>query len=675
MPSKFGGIPLTPEENARFEEQLRTPVRRSRFGGIPIDDQGRDIIDVPRGTIEEQTPPADLIDTIGQQVSQVSEPVVGGIREFGTNVADLFTGRSRMTDVIEQAPEIGSAPELNRLSTDALTASLGLLTTGNEDELQNILKEQLGDEEVSFLKDEKGNVLVQLPSGTYALNKPGLSGQDIARGVFEGALFLRGAGRARNIREAAVRSGLVETGLEATEAALGGEFDLADVGISSLIGAVGKGLEDVVGAGVRAFRGKIAPETQEIIRASQQQNIPLYASDVTQPRNWIAKQTQIAAERIPIVGTGPLRESQQAARVAAVSDVADKYSQFSYSAIVDSLEKQKSKVKKAAGNVLNKVGVQLDNVGDIPLTNTNDAIAAAERELTKPGVIRSDSALRDLKTITDTLSEAPQTFTTLKENRTIFREIVAGADKVERSQLPSKAKATLKKVEDAMTKDMESMARANLTPREFGQWKKANTVYAQQAKTLTKSRLKNVLDKGDVTPESVANLLFSSKPSEIKTLYNSLGVEGKRNARIAIINKAIEKARNADKSYNPTVFANEMGKLGLSTDTFFKGEERKILNGLLDVLNNTRRAQEFTASPPTGAQLIPMVFGASAYAAPGTTSVISGTIGLGARTLETPPVRNALLKLANTPKGSDAYERALTEAINAMTAYIQATQE
>ena len=58
-----------------------------------------------------------------------------------------------------------------------------------------------------------------------------------------------------------------------------------------------------------------------------------------------------------------------------------------------------------------------------------------------------------------------------------------------------------------MSKDMDEFAKSNLTPKEYSSWKRANSVYAEEATKLRKSKIKNILDKGDITPENVKALV------------------------------------------------------------------------------------------------------------------------------------------------------------------------
>ena len=271
---------------------------------------------------------------------------------------DQYLGGEFDFDSVE---EIGSAPELNALSVPAFKASLGLLTTGDQKSLQGILKSQFGDD-VSFTQ-VGDQTLVNLPSGQYALNKPGLSAQDVAKFTSD-VLAFTPAGRLTTIPKVAGASALTEVGLQATEQALGGEdVQAEDVVTSGLLGGFFKGAEDLIGAGYRAFRG--SPKN-EIVEQAADAGIPVVmTSDVLPPTTFAGKSAQQISEKIPIVGTGATREAQQEMRSQAVAEIADKYGQFSNEAIIKSLKGKKDKIKGSAGSVLESTGNKLDALGDI----------------------------------------------------------------------------------------------------------------------------------------------------------------------------------------------------------------------------------------------------------------------------------------------------------------------
>lgn len=424
----------------------------------------------------------------------------------------------------------------------------------------------------------------------------------------------------------------------------------------ALIGGIGAaGVAGAARAAQQAARTK-AP-TLPAVEAGKKLGVDVMTSDVLPPTTFIGKQGQAATEAIPVIGTGARRATQQEQRKKAVEQFVGGYENPSYEAIVTSLKGKADRVKSAAGGVLQKTGEQLDAVGNVQASNTLSAIDNAIGNLSKPGVINDNGAtISKLQQLRTALANQPQTFTTLKENRTNFRDIVESVDVTGRSQLPSFAKKVVSSVQNALTKDMEAVAYANLSPRQFAQWKRANAVYAEEAAKLTKSRIKAILDRGAVTPEIARGMLFSNKPSENALLYNSLGDVGRSNARSALVNDAYEKAMLTG-DLNPNRFLSEISKLQKQTGIFFKGDEAKRLTALRDVLQATKRAQDAAVAPTTtGARLTPYALGAGAIADLGATLGLSTAAAAVARVYESEPVRNALLRLAEVRRGTSAYQ-------------------
>ncbi len=423
-------------------------------------------------------------------------------------------------------------------------------------------------------------------------------------------------------------------------------------------------------AASRVQRGSVPAAEAELIDQGRAAGIPMLTSDVMPPTTFPGRIAQQTAEKIPVAGTAPVRQAQQQMRIEAVDRVANRYGEYSYDAIVASLRAQRDRIKNAAGNILQRTGARLDAQGNVNLANTVPAINTARQELLKPGVIPSANAADDLDQLIGALG-TPQTFTTLKENRTAFREIVDSTDNADRSQLTSRAKSLLQDVYAGMTRDMETFAQANLNPRDFAQWQRANSVYADQARVMTRSKLKNVLDKGDVTPEAVKNMLFSQNPSEQRLLYSSLTNEGRANARSAIVSKIINDLNRRASGVTPNSFASELRKYNSQVGAFFRGNERRQLEGLGRVLDATRRAQDASVTTPTGQQLIGGLSITGLYLDPVATLGTAGTVGGLARLYESAPVRTALLRLGSTPPDSSRYAQSVLNAQAAMTAAAQ----
>lgn len=640
--------------------------------------------DVPEGTTPEQAQAAFQDFMATQQISPAapdSQPATTMPSQPKTTLgkaADLVTGESRMTPEMSSMTEIGGAPELNRLSVPAFKASMGLLLTGDTDSLKGILQQQFGPD-VSFREDQAGNTIVQLPSGEYALNKPGISGQDVISGAFNILSFLppgraatqAGGGIARQAAVLGGTSAATQAGIEAAEAGLGGDASLTDIGAAGAFGAAGPVVAGAVGRAVDAGRrvagamkGAAPSAAGDIVEAGARSNIPVMTSDIAQPDTFIGRSAQAVGERIPITGTGGMRATQQEARQRAIQELGARYPVPSDDAIISSLQAQTSRVKQAAGSRIGQYTQQLDQAGTIPYNNTAAAIDDALSELTRPGVIGSDDAVRELQQLRQTMASGTQTYSTLKDNRTAFREIVGSYDNAMRAQLPSRAKALLGRIETAMGRDMDEFARANLSPRDVGRLREANAVYRQQAQELTRSRLRNVLNTGDITPESAQTLLFSSKPSEVRMLYNSLNSQGKSAARATIINRAISDSIGVD-GISPDRFINAMRKYQTQTGIAFRGEEAKQLEGLRMVLDATRRAGQANVMTATGQQLYAPVGAAAAGSLIGdfgTTMVGGATVGAIARAYESPFFRNALIRIASQPRSSASRDAALRMA-------------
>ena len=158
--------------------------------------------------------------------------------------------------------------------------------------------------------------------------------------------------------------------------------------------------------------------------------------------------------------------------------------------------------------------------------------------------------------------------------------------------------------------------------------------------------------------------------SEREALYKRLSPEGREHARVTILSDIIDKADNARTGLTPDSLATQMQKYSKQIDTFFKGDERKQLEGFLDLLKYTRYAQEAEVSLQTGQQLVPAVIGGSIAIDPITNFIGIASVGQLAKIYESPRVRDALLKV-RAARG-DARDVAIREAIDEVQAVAQA---
>lgn len=144
--------------------------------------------------------------------------------------------------------EIGMAPEMNEFSLPSFLASAGALFTFDDKEVGDILQKQLGAE---VLQDAEGEYVAKMPSGGYfAINKPGMSGQDVIKVLGSMAAFTP-AGRAGSLGGMAVGAAGTQAAIEAGQEVVGGEFDPETVALTGLAAPAGQFVGSKIGQGLQ----------------------------------------------------------------------------------------------------------------------------------------------------------------------------------------------------------------------------------------------------------------------------------------------------------------------------------------------------------------------------------------------------------------------------------------
>ncbi|ECH0367930.1 lytic transglycosylase domain-containing protein [Salmonella enterica] len=440
-----------------------------------------------------------------------------------------------------------------------------------------------------------------------------------------------------------------------------------DLGVGVLAGgainAAGRGL----GAAYRGVRGAIAPEAQQAIRFAEREGVPLHTTDLLQPASRVGRMAQTTAENIPFAGTSTMRANQQEARSQLVDEFASRFGEYDPSIVVGSLKAKTSGIKRAAGNRLEQVQNAMAGVNIQP----SKAIQQIDTEiasLQKLGKVADNDTISKLQAYRDELTRnagangpMAMDLQQLSGLRSQFRQDVKG----ERTVLPNRSDAAIQRIYNAMTGDIDSAIGQNLGNDTLRRYKQANAIYADEANKLQNTRLKNVIMKGDLTPEVVNNMLFSKNKSEIQNLYRSVGQVGRAQMRNGIIGKAMEKSGGS-----PDQFLRQVNLMSNQTGIAFKGRDAAYLKGLKNYLESTKRAGQAGVTTPTGQQTIPFILGIGSATNPALVGV-GGGYGLLARMYESEPARNAMLRLANTPRGSTAFEKALSDVERAVNSFAQ----
>ncbi|EOG6121562.1 lytic transglycosylase domain-containing protein [Cronobacter malonaticus] len=433
-----------------------------------------------------------------------------------------------------------------------------------------------------------------------------------------------------------------------------------DLGLGVGLGAAANGVVKAAGAGYRALTGSMAPEAVQAIRFADQNNVPLTTTDVIPPASRVGRAAQTTAENIPFVGTSGMRAAQQESRSQLVQNFANKFGEYNPAEVVNSLKSKTSGIKQAAGRRLEQVQSAMSGVNIQPsraIQQIDDEVS----RLQKLGGVADTDTISKLQAYRDELAKGNVDLEQLSNLRSQFRMDVKG----ERQVMPTRSDAAVQRVYRAMTGDIDSAIGQSLGNDVLRRYRQANAVYADEAAKLQNTRLKNVLMKGDLTPEVVNNMLFSKNKSEIQSLYNSVGQAGRVQMRNGIIGKAMEKSGGS-----PDQFLRQLNIMSNQTGIAFKGEDAAYIRGLKNYLESTKQAARAGVSTPTGQQAVPLIMGFGAAANP-SAAAAGVSYGLIARMYESKAVRNAMLRLANTPRGSSAFEKAAADVATAIKSLAQ----
>ncbi|HBB3321188.1 TPA: DNA transfer protein [Escherichia coli] len=482
-----------------------------------------------------------------------------------------------------------------------------------------------------------------------------------------GGYLVPGVGTAGSMAIGSLAEAANQKGDFAQNAAKNAGVNLAAQGVLS---AAAKG----IGRGITAVRGEISPADQQLLKRAAAADVPVMTSDVVPPKTKLGNQLQGYSEGV-IAGTGPMRAAQQDARTKLVNRFTEKYGDYDPSVVVDSLKSGVAREKSLAKSKLNSlsgrmVGKPVDTSGAIR------AIDGAVNELGKlKGVsdTQTISALNDYKNAIQEITNGDDAFELLDKLRTQFRIDVKG----DRTVLPSMSQTMVDRVYNSLTNSLSKSIAKGLSPKDASAWRAGKADYAKMATHATQTRLKNVLNKGDLTPEAVNTIVYGQYGSDIARLYGKLDQKGKDMLRAAYISKIADKVGDS-----PQKMMTELGKLqkqanGQVFKTVFGGKNGKEIEGMLSILDATKRASEANVVTKTGMTLAPLVRVIGNLKTGGALLAGETGIGLMSRVYESPMARNALLRLANTKAGTPAYERALSNAANAIRPLLatEATQQ
>ncbi|EDA1103604.1 DNA transfer protein [Salmonella enterica subsp. diarizonae] len=488
-----------------------------------------------------------------------------------------------------------------------------------------------------------------------------------------GGYLVPGAGVAGNMAIGSVAEAANQQGDFAGNVAKNATINL---GAQGALSAVAKG----IGRGITAVKGTIAPEAKQLINTAESMGITPMTSDIARPVNEMGALGKglVQGGEGAILGTGSKRAEQYATRSKLVSNYLDRFGEYNPDDVVQSLTRTLKGRKDAAGAVINDVTNKMGNAA-IDTSNTMNALNTAIARQERLGSSANKNLLSSLRSLRDEIinpaTDLDMTFDLLRQHRTAFRSNVQGDSMV----FPNQAKAATNMVENAMSRDLRNAVGKGLGASDAAAYLKANSDYANVYNKVLNKNIANKLNKAsnEATPELINSVVYSRKPSDVKRIWSALDNKGKDAMRAAYISKIAEKTGDS-----PAKFITEVNKLkaqsgGEIYNTIFSGRHMKELDALHDVLRQTARSDSANVVTQTGQALANPVRLGAAIPTLGKSLAAEAGYGLAMRVYESKPVRNMLLRLANTKPGTPAYERALNQAATAVRPLLanEATQQ
>ena len=451
-------------------------------------------------------------------------------------------------------------------------------------------------------------------------------------------------------------------------------MQLAGFGTSRLIANVGSKIKSLAAS---------APDGLQtsILEAGLKHKVPVMTSDLFPPTSYMGRLAQNITEKLGPLGTGAQRAKQQIARSEAVLGMADELgmdldSPFALK-VVKSLNKETAKVMERAGEIRREAVTKLDQFGEF---QNPKAVATIDRILAKQAALGETATQEIVTELTAFRNELakPMAFSQAAAQRT---QLIKKRLKYAKGD-DAAITAALQEAKSALDKDMIAFARKNDKPATH-KWLDSNRKFAEELDITKRTTMKQILEKGEATPELVTSQLKGGRSSELNRLYNGLSDKGRVNARSAIIQQVLKDSKffEVDLNPNPTALATAMNRANFqkATNVFFRGRDKVELDGLNRLLNATRKAQEGQQVLRTG-ETATMVGGTTAGVNVIMKHPLAGiplvTLGSAAvKAYESAGFRNLMIRLKNATPGSAAELNALDLAMPIVLNHIKDVKE
>jgi len=423
-----------------------------------------------------------------QQPAQAEPPKMG----FFEGIAESVTGRARATPETQALPEWTGMPELNEMSVASFKSALGTLLSNPKETVQIL---QSNFPQLGVRQDAKGNFILRssVDQKEYAI-PPGFSAGDIPRAL-GGLLAFTPAGRATTIAGAAGKAGLTQLGIEATQAATGGEISPSEIAIATATGPAGQIIQRAVPPVVTAVKKAVqrpAPVPVLRVEPQMQAGAPMGTA--------LAPEGSAVVQAVEEVITPPVTPAVTPTVVAEVTE-----------------EEVGNLVKKASGSGFGSTAAR-DKLADLAQINVAAKEAADRLGIQLPA---------------DVFSDNPQ----VRAAAGLTRSVAGGEAEAAWRNTVTQA---VDKADDAIKQFDATFVEGAVAPAVVSQKIKDSLI--QQQKTTVQAA-KDLYDQVDLKVPEQTLVTFPRLKEKLAEITSRLGAEGiEKNAQLKMLNKMVSDA-------------------------------------------------------------------------------------------------------------------------------------
>ena len=605
-----------------------------------------------------------------------------------TDISRALEGRKPAVSAEMEAMGLAGVERAITGAGEKLSQAALNMTTADPMELADILSSRFPEDlEISISPDGVPVVTNKHNNEQFLINRPGFSAMDVLQTIgLIGTYSLAGKwamkplaaikpglkgealkqARTQATRNVAGRAmlaeGATEYGLQKLQEMAGGKMDPGEVAFTALTAAVPEVvMQPVANLSRKAYnivRDNVVIDEgiQAAIDFARKTGRKIATSDVLAdtikpPR----KMFLMAAERIPLVGTGGMRLRQQKERADTLEYLFNEFGlsgDTEYSKyIANNFVKESAKAASESNRLRSVAFEGLKGSGNVTPRSMMNTVAD---ELEYASKLQPD-ARRQLQNWLKSVEadfDGLESFT-FKDADTFLASLKATTNK------GGPKGEMVERVEEALAKDMKRHAKETGNMEAWNKWDLARNLGIKELKGIEDKALREALETGSITPDVVDRLLDTGRNKDINAFLRRTDATGKQLIRKRVLASALRKA-GGELSDPSTVNLNTFVRV-LDNDPsvtkgmakYFTDEDRALLNGAKEYLRATSKSAKafesigMLAGGQAGGGGKRMLMGILSALLPPTQLVVAG-----ARTHESNAVRDLLLRL-NAAGGID----------------------